>query len=320
MGLRENFKQAAKELMDGPESTRTRGYEPLPETVPARAAEPEPIRAYAPPGFGQGRAAEPARPYGAEPGQARAAEPSRPYGFPSEFGEGRGAEPMRAYAAPEPTEAREDAKELTTVIAAGTVVRGSIKSECNVEVYGEVQGDVITTKDLKLKGRIRGNAAGGNVELCGIHMVGNIMANGTATLDTASEVEGDVTAKTVILNGKVWGNVQVSKLLAMENNAVICGRVSAEKLSVDEGAVIQGEIIIGKNMTPPRTAAPAARPAAPKAAPAARPAARPAAPAAKPAEPKPAPAAKPAEPKPAPAAKPAEPKPEKPAGEAGSEG
>lgn len=117
-----------------------------------------------------------------------------------------------------------------------------------MELYGELQGDITTTKDLKLKGKIRGNAAGCNVELHSIHMVGNITASGRATLDAGSEVEGDVTAESVTLNGKVQGNVQVSKRLSLESEAVICGRVSADKLSVEEGAIIQGEIQIGKNL------------------------------------------------------------------------
>lgn len=152
----------------------------------------------------------------------------------------------------------EEPREFATIIAPGTIVRGSVESECDVEVYGEVQGDIISAKDLKLKGKIRGNATGGNVELSGLLMVGNIVATGVATMDSTSEVEGDVTAKTVIMDGKIWGNVQVSDLLSLERNAVICGRVFAEKLSVDEGAVIQGEILIGKSMLPPKKEHPAA--------------------------------------------------------------
>ena len=41
MGLRDNFRQAARELMDGPEAARSRSYEPAPP-APAPAFVPEP--------------------------------------------------------------------------------------------------------------------------------------------------------------------------------------------------------------------------------------------------------------------------------------
>lgn len=211
MGLKDNFKQAAKELMDGPEAlaSQPRGHaSPLPpEPTPVSSPESDMIPEYAPPDF------------------------------------------MDSF--------REAPEERVTIIAPGTVIRGSVESDCNVEVYGEVQGDIATTRDLKLRGKIQGNATGGNVELSGIRMVGDIAAAGVATMDANSEVEGDVTAQSVILNGKIWGNVRVTNRLSLESSAVICGHVAAEKLSVNEGAVIQGEILIGKNVAPPKRERPA---------------------------------------------------------------
>ncbi len=202
MGLRDNFKQAAKELIDGPGGPQPHGYEPPSDAPPVYYHEAETMPEYTPPDF----------------------TPPIP----------------------------EEPKEPSTIIAPGTVIRGTIQSECSVEVYGEVQGDITTAKDLKLNGKIQGNATGGDVEVSGLQMVGNIVATGVATMDSSSEVEGDVTAESMTLNGRIWGNVHVSTRLSMESSAVISGHVSAEKLSVDEGAVIQGEILIGKKMLPPK--------------------------------------------------------------------
>lgn len=240
MGLRDNFRQAAKELMDGPEASRPRSYapprpEPIQEETPMFVPSPEPTPVYTP-----------------EPDPVYVPDPPR---MPdSSFG--------RSFQPSPP-------QELTTIIAPGTIIRGSVESDTSMELYGEVQGDITTTKDLKLKGKIQGNATGGNVELYSIHMMGNVTATGTAMLDAESEVEGDVTAESLILNGKIQGDVQVSKRLSLEGSAIIVGRVAAERLSVDEGAIIQGEILIGKSVLPPKQqpayAAPV-RPAAPQAA------------------------------------------------------
>lgn len=210
MGLRDNFKQAAKELIDGPRAPQSQGYGAPPETTPVYYREPETAPEYTPPDFTDFIPEEP-----------------------------------------------EEPKEFITIIAPGTIIRGTVESECSVEVYGEVQGDVSTAKDLKLKGKIQGNATGGNVEVSGLQMVGNIVANGIATMDSGSEIEGDVTAESMTLNGRIWGDVKVSALLSLESSAVISGHVSAEKIAVDEGAIIQGEVLIGKKMLPPKRSKPA---------------------------------------------------------------
>ena len=292
MGLRDNFRQAAKELMDGPEAARPRSYpqprpepvqeetpmfvpEPAPAPAPAYTPEPEPVYVPETP-----RAPEPPR--AADPFFGRSYEPAGP-------------------------------QELTTIIAPGTIIRGSVESSTSMELYGEVQGDIVTTKDLKLKGKIQGNATGGNVELYSIHMVGNVTASGTAMLDSESEVEGDVTAESLVLNGKIQGDVQVSKRLSLEGSAVIVGRVAAERLSVDEGAIIQGEVLIGKSVLPPKQQPAYAAPARPMAPPPQ--AVRPTMPTVPPVQPRPVPPRPAAAPKPPAAAPkaPAAPKAAKPA-------
>lgn len=282
MGLRDNFRQAAKELMDGPEAARSRSYpqprpEPVQEETPMFVPAPEPTPAYTPePTY------VPEPPRTPEPYFGRSYEPAGP-------------------------------QELTTIIAPGTIIRGSVESNTSMELYGEVQGDITTTKDLKLKGKIQGNATGGNVELYSIHMMGNVTATGTAMLDSDSEVEGDVTAESLILNGKIQGDVQVSKRLSLEGSAVIIGRVAAERLSVDEGAIIQGEVLIGKSVLPPKQQPAYAAPARPMAPPPQ--AVRPTMPTVPPVQPRPVPPRPAAAPKPPAAAPkaPAAPKAAKPA-------
>ena len=219
MKLRDNFKQAAKELMDGP--FRAQDFEPVPEFTAVEAEETK------------------------EAGEIRFQDTPQIPGEPENFGSS--PIPLRP--------------ESTTIIAAGTIVRGSIESDCDVEMYGEIQGDIVTAKDVKLRGKIRGNVTGGNVELHSIRMVGNVISTGNATLDADSEVEGDVIAESAVLNGNIRGNVQVAKRLSLASNAVICGYVSANKLTVEEGAVIHGEILIGKNMISPKPGAGAKVPA-----------------------------------------------------------
>lgn len=229
MGLRDNFRQAVKELVDGPESA--------PSGVPAH-----------PPAPGSGLPEAEGLQHQETDQDLKEWER-----FMNSYNSTQsGSTDGRFVEYTHPAEPKVE----VSIIAPGTIVRGSIESECDLECYGEVQGDIVTTKDLRLRGKVQGNATGDNIELRGIRMVGNVVASGTATLDADSEVEGDVTAESVVMNGKIQGNVQVTKCLSMKSDAVICGRVAADKLAVDEGAVIQGEIFIGASMLPSKSGNP----------------------------------------------------------------
>ena len=198
MGLKNNFQQAAKELMDGQIKTR----------APEEQGEGGPAAQQAP----QDRQPQSAKPP-LQPGKERRAQ--------------------------------EETVPPATVIAAGTVIQGTVQCGENLELYGEVQGDITGQKDLKLQGRLKGGAVGVNVVLHSLHMEGNLCASGTVEVDENSVIEGDIQAVSLTLNGKVKGNVHVSERLHLEARSAVSGSVTAAKLMVEEGAVIQGEVHIG---------------------------------------------------------------------------
>lgn len=192
MGLKDNFKQAARELMDTPGAGTGVSAEPVSE--PEYQSSPSPLRT--------------------EPVVTRA-EPAR----------------------------------QPTFIAAGTVIHGSIETEGDLELYGEVQGNITGKEDLKLRGKLTGNATGKNIEMSGMKMEGNLTASGMAHVDEGSILIGNLQAEELTLNGRIKGDVVVRQRLAMQNQAVIAGRVTAGKLSVAEGAILQGEIRIAQANT-----------------------------------------------------------------------
>lgn len=130
----------------------------------------------------------------------------------------------------------------TTLIAAGTVIRGSVQTEGDLDLQGEIQGDVQSNGTLKLHGKLAGNATGKNIELNGIHIEGDITADNQISIDGTSQVIGNVQSNYLVLNGKIKGDVKVQQRLTLEGQAVITGNVSAAKLIVAEGAVLQGEV------------------------------------------------------------------------------
>ena len=95
-----------------------------------------------------------------------------------------------------------------SVIGAGTVVTGNIKTEGSIRVDGKIVGNLVTQSDAA-------------VGLNGV-------------------VEGSVDARNITIAGKVLGTLTALQKLVLESHSVLKGDLRTSRLVVDEGAVFDG--------------------------------------------------------------------------------
>jgi excisionase family DNA binding protein len=69
---------------------------------------------------------------------------------------------------------------------------------------------------------------------------GKLDTYGTLTIGPAAQVEANIVGESVIIAGKVNGNVMAKKVLVLMPTAVLHGDISTPKLNIVEGAVFQG--------------------------------------------------------------------------------
>jgi cytoskeletal protein CcmA (bactofilin family) len=100
-------------------------------------------------------------------------------------------------------------KELN-VVGAGTVVEGKIRSQGSVRVDGKVVGEISASESL--------------------------------AVGVAGEIEGNITARNIIIGGKVRGSITATEKVVFEGKSVIKGDVRASKLVIDEGSVFDGKV------------------------------------------------------------------------------
>jgi cytoskeletal protein CcmA (bactofilin family) len=162
-----------------------------------------------------------------------------------------------------------ESTESTSTIGAGTVVRGSVHGDGDLEILGRVEGDV--------------------------HVRGDLSIGETAL------IKSDVRGRRVTVRGAIAGNVSATEALVLEAGARVVGDLAAPQIGIRPGALLRGLVSTGappaaaaatpaaatraqpaRAATPPRAAVPAriatvssssspARAAAPAAARAARP-------------------------------------------------
>lgn len=136
-----------------------------------------------------------------------------------------------------------------TVISRSMVIVGEITSGSDIEVYGDVKGSIKVDGDVKATGKIIGDVAGNSITLSGSTIQGNITAQGNVTIGFDTVVIGDITAENIKLNGKVKGNLKISKISEFQENALLAGDVYSQTISMSQGAKLHGNVSVALDST-----------------------------------------------------------------------
>jgi len=104
----------------------------------------------------------------------------------------------------------------TTLISAGTTLKGDISSNA----------------DLRIDGTI----------------VGNINSNAKIVIGSSGIVEGDIFGNNADIVGKISGNIRVKELLQLRGDCLVNGNIYAGKLQVEPSATFNGQCHMGANI------------------------------------------------------------------------
>ncbi len=94
-----------------------------------------------------------------------------------------------------------------------------------------IKGELSGSEDLYIDGQVEGN----------IELKGNRL-----TIGPNGKIRADVSAKNVVVHGKLEGNVQASERVELKNSAVAVGDIFAQKISIEDGAYFKGKVDIQK--------------------------------------------------------------------------
>jgi len=101
----------------------------------------------------------------------------------------------------------------TTLIGAGTTLKGDLSSNSDLRIDGTV--------------------------------IGNIHCSAKVVIGANGVVEGDISGNQADIIGKVTGNIKAKDLLQLRGDSVVTGNLSAEKLQVEPSATFNGQCHMG---------------------------------------------------------------------------
>ena len=110
----------------------------------------------------------------------------------------------------------------------------------------EIKGSIKFSHDLIIDGRIEGE----------------VHSDGALTVGENANIKGEIKTRTVVIFGKVEGNIIVQERCELKSNAVLIGDISAGTLSIEEGATFDGRSQVGRKPDgkPSGASAPASKP------------------------------------------------------------
>ncbi|MCW1912114.1 polymer-forming cytoskeletal protein [Luteolibacter sp. GHJ8] len=109
----------------------------------------------------------------------------------------------------------------------------------------EIKGTVKFTNDLVVDGRIEGE----------------IQSEGNLTVGENARLKAEIKTGTVVVYGKVHGNIVAADRVELKASAEVVGDIKAKTLSIEPGAIFVGKSAVGTPSTPAGATA-AAKPAA----------------------------------------------------------
>jgi len=95
----------------------------------------------------------------------------------------------------------------------------------------EIKGSLKFSNDLIIDGKIEGE----------------VTSDGSLTVGENAFVQGEIRTKSVVLFGRVQGNITVSERCELKSSAVLEGDVVAGTLAIEEGATFMGKSSVGKS-------------------------------------------------------------------------
>lgn len=100
-----------------------------------------------------------------------------------------------------------------------------------------IKGELSGSEDLYLDGEVEGNIA---------------LLEHNLTIGPNGRIRANITAKDVIVHGKVDGNIQGFERVELKKSAVLSGDISTQRIVIEDGAFFKGAIDIRKEKPEPK--------------------------------------------------------------------
>jgi len=105
----------------------------------------------------------------------------------------------------------------------------------------------VLNSDVEIKGNLK---FAGELTFEG-KLEGEITTDGTLNLGDSAVITGNISAQTVVVRGKVNGNITAKEKIEIKAKAEVFGDIRATKLAIEEGVTFVGKTEVNPNKVAP---------------------------------------------------------------------
>src|SRR5947207_13023210 len=113
----------------------------------------------------------------------------------------------------------------------------------------------VLNADVEIKGNLRFS---GELTLDG-KLEGDVQTEGVLNLGDNANVTGNINAQTVVVRGRINGNISAKKKIDVKAKTELFGDIRAAKLVIEEGVTFVGKIEVNPNKVSPTATPPPSR-------------------------------------------------------------
>jgi cytoskeletal protein CcmA (bactofilin family) len=114
----------------------------------------------------------------------------------------------------------------------------------------------VLTSDVEIKGNLK---FAGELVFEG-KLDGEIQTDGVLTLGDSAVINGNINAQSVLVRGKVTGNINAKEKVEIKGKTELFGDIRAAKLVIEEGVTYVGKTEVNPNKVSPSASPRAAEP------------------------------------------------------------
>lgn len=107
----------------------------------------------------------------------------------------------------------------------------------------------VLNPDVEIKGNLKFS---GELTFEG-KLDGEINGDGVLNLGDSTVIKGNITAQSVVVRGKVTGNISAKEKIDIKGKAELFGDIKASRLSIEEGVTFVGKTEVNPNKIAPTT-------------------------------------------------------------------
>lgn len=96
----------------------------------------------------------------------------------------------------------------------------------------DLEGKLIVKQSMRVDGKVRGE----------------LISSGTITIGSTGSLDGELTAKDVVIGGKITGSLTASGKTILECSSILGGDLKTSQLVVQEGAKFNGNCNMGEGL------------------------------------------------------------------------